>query len=309
MKNKKATNKEEVRKALAKAGHSLSINEISSLTGLRKGQVRNTANYYDSEIVSVGGGKIDLLTRAYKGRGLRVTPTRQDIEAGTVHSDELSVYLCPLRIKETIAIGEEGERFTLKKEFGVSDGQSLIGGFSRWYQMINFQVGDDIIFRCSSLENQEFNIFHLPSKERNEEEIACKNSQLGEMIYNFLKYTPDKFEHLYFLTRKSLLRGLYLEEILPDELFRVSSKDKYLLVLEKKYGEASFFGVGIKKYFHSYKEEYHLVSVFEDEILGKYGYCTECENPIIWDKKRGWRPAREDEYFDLSLDRSFFKLK
>jgi len=39
MKNKKVTNKEMVRKILAKAEYSLSINEISSLTGLKKAQV------------------------------------------------------------------------------------------------------------------------------------------------------------------------------------------------------------------------------------------------------------------------------
>jgi len=309
MKNKKVTNKEIVRKILAKAEYSLSINEVSSLTGLKKAQVRNTANYYGSEIVPVGRGKIGLLTRAYKGRGLRVTPTGQDIEAGIVHSDELSIYLWPFQIKEAIAISEEGEKFTLKKKFGVSDGQSLISGFSRWHQMINFQVGDDIIFRCCNLENQKFNIFRLPSRKRDEEEITCKNFQLGEMIYNFLKYTPNKFEHLYFLARKSLLRDLYLDEILPDELFRVLSKGKYLFVLEKKYGKASFLGVGIKKYFHSCKGEYHLVSILEDEILGKHGYCPECKSLMVWDKKRGWRSAREDEYFDLSLHKSFFKLK
>jgi len=81
MKNKKVSNREKIREALNKAGHSLSINEVSCLTGLAKTQVRNTANYYQSEIVPVGRGKIGLLTRAYKGRGLRVTPTRQGIEA------------------------------------------------------------------------------------------------------------------------------------------------------------------------------------------------------------------------------------
>ncbi len=308
MKNKKVTNKEIVRGALNKAGHSLSIDEVSSLTGLSKAQARNTANYYMGEIVPIGGGKIDLLTRAYKGRGLRVTPSREDIEAGIVHSDELFIYLWPLlQIKEALAISEGGERFTLKREIGLSAQQSVISGFTRWYRMTNFQAGDDIIFRCLNLENQEFNIFHLPFKERNEEEIARKNSQLGEIIYNFLKYTPHKFEHLYFLARKFLLRDLYLEEILPDELFRALSKSRYLFVLEKKYEKVSFFGVGIKKYFHSYGGEYHLVSIFEDEILGKHGYCTECKSPMIWDKKQGWRPAREDEYFDISLDKSFFE--
>ena len=308
MKNRKVTNKEKIREALNKAGHSLSINEVSSLAGLRKAQARNAANYYDSEIVPVGEGKIDLLTQAYKGRGLRVSPTRQDIEAGIVHSDELSVYLWPLReIKQAIAISERREKFALKKEFGLSDRQSVISGFSRWYQMTHFQVGDDIIFRCCSLGNQKFNIFHLPFKERNEEEIARKNYQLGEIIYNLLKYTPDKFENIYFLARKSLLRDLYLDEILPDELFRALSKNRYLLIFEVKYRKVSYFNLGIKKYFHSHAGEYHPVNILEDEILGKYGYCTECKNPMIWDKKRGWRSAREDEYFDISLDKGFFK--
>ncbi len=308
MKNKKVTNKDKIREALNKAGHPLSINEVSCLTGLGKTQVRNTANYYQSEIVPVGGGKIDLLTRAYKERGLRVTPSRQDIEAGIVHSDELSVYLWPLRIiKDAIAIGERGEKFALRKEFGLSDRQSVMSGFSRWYRMTNFQVGDDIIFRCCNLEKQEFNIFHLAFRARNEEEIARKNYQLEEIIYDFLKYTPDKSENIYFLARKALLRDLYLDEILPDELFRALSKNRYLLILEAKYRKVTHFNVGIKKYFHSHAGEYHPVSILEDEILGKYGYCTECENPMIWDKKRGWRSAREDEYFDIYLDKSFFK--
>jgi len=308
MKNKGVTNKEKVREALKRAGHPLSIDEVSSYTGLRKTQVRGTANYYNSDIVSVGGGKINLLTRAYKGRGLRLTPAGEDIEAGVVRGDELSVYLWPLRVpKEVIAIGEGGEKFTLKKEFGLSARQSVISGFSGWYKMENFQAGDDIILRCSDLEEQEFNIFHLPFKERKEEEIARKNHQLGEIIYNLLKYTPEKFEIIFFLARKFLLRDLYLEKILPDELFHALSKNRYLLIFEEKERKVSYFKIGIRKYFHSHRGEYHSVSILEDEILGKCGYCTKCESPMIWDKREGWRPAREDEYFKISLDKSFFK--
>jgi len=92
---------------------------------------------------------------------------------------------------------------------------------------------------------------------------------------------------------------------LPDELFRVLNKDKYLFVFLKK--NHGFLIVGIKKYFYFFKEGFHLVSIFEDEFLGKYGYCTECEKPMLWDKRQGWRPAREDEYFELSLNKDFFK--
>lgn len=304
MKNKKITNKEIVRKALLKVGHSLSIDEASSLTGLKKVQVRNTANYYGSGIVPVGKGRVDLLTRAYKSRGLRVTPTEQDIEQGIICSDELYVYLWAFLSKEPIVISEEGEKFTLQRKYRPSK-QQIIYDFSKWYQMTNFQAGDDIIFRCRDSEKQEFNIFHLPARKRNEEEILRKNSRLAEMVYNFLKYTPNKFEHFSFLARKSLLRDLYLEEILPDGLFRALSKDRYLFVFLKE--NYDLFGVGIKKYFHFYKGGFHLVSIFEDEFLGKYGYCTECENPMIWNERQGWRPAGEDEYFDLPLDKSFFK--
>jgi len=105
------------------------------------------------------------------------------------------------------------------------------------------------------------------------------------------------------IVKKALLKAGHSLSI--DEAS--SNKDRYLFIfLKEKY---DLFGVGIKKYFHFFKEGCHLVSIFEDEILGKHGYCTECESPMIWNKERGWRAAREDEYFDLPLDKSFFKLK
>lgn len=59
------------------------------------------------------------------------------------------------------------------------------------------------------------------------------NFQVGEMIHNFLKYTPNKFEHLYFLAGKSLLRDLYLDEILADELLCVKQRQIPLCLGEK----------------------------------------------------------------------------
>ena len=61
--NKRITNRKKVKEALNKAGLRLSIDEVSHLTGLTKTQVRNTANYYDNDIVLVGKGEIDMCMR------------------------------------------------------------------------------------------------------------------------------------------------------------------------------------------------------------------------------------------------------
>jgi len=186
--NKKITNKEKVKEALNKAGHRLFIDEVSHLTGLTKTQARGTANYYNSDIVSVGKGEIDLLSRAYKGRGLRVTPTEDDIRKGIILSDELFVYLwgIPRYIEEVTLLSENGMSFKGKREY-LSNSQSAMSGFNRWYKSINFHPGDDIIFKCRDLNNQEFEIFYLPFSKRNKKEILHQNNRLGEIIVN-VKY-------------------------------------------------------------------------------------------------------------------------
>jgi len=308
--NKKITNKEKVKEALNKAGHRLSIDEVSHLTGLTKTQARNTANYYNSDIVSVGKGEIDLLSRAYKGRGLRVTPTEDDIRRGIIRSDELSVYLwdIPRYIEEVTLLGENGMSFKGKREY-LPNSQSVMSGFNRWYQLMNFQPGDDIIFKCRDLNNQEFEIFYLPFSKRDEKEILRQNNRLGEIIYDILKHYVNKYEMIYFLARKYLLRDFYLKEILPDQITRALSTNPYLFIFEHRHQKISYLNVGIKKYFHYYKGVYHTVSIVKDEMIGKYGYCSECESFMKWDEKQGWRPAKEEEYFDITLDKSFFKRK
>jgi len=311
MKNKRVTNREKVKEVLDKIGHRLSIDEVSHLTGLTKTQVRNTANYYDSDIVPIGGGIINLLGRAYKGRGLRITPTKDDIRKGIICSDELFIYLWAIgrSFEEITLFSKDGVSFNPKREYGLSSSQSVIGGFREWYRLTKFQEGDDIIFKCHNLKNQEFEIFRLPSSRRDEEKILHQINRLGEMIYDMLKYSINKYEQLHFLARKYLLRDIYLDEILPDQIMRALSTNPYLLIFEEKYRKVSYLSIGIKKYFHYHKGTYHTVSVVEDEIIGKYGYCEECESFMKWDKKQGWRPAKEEEYFGITLDNSFFKRK
>ena len=53
---------------------------------------------------------------------------------------------------------------------------------------------------------------------------------------------------------------------------------------------------------YALKEKLVIFTHYDDFLR----YCTECENPMIWDERQGWRLAREDEYFDLSLDKIFF---
>ncbi len=311
MKNERITNKEKVRQALDRAGHRLSINEVLHLTGLTKAQVRGVANYYSSDIVPVGGGKIDLITRAYKGRGLRVAPTKDDIKAGIIHSDELFVYLWSVMhsLREVTLLSEDGINFKPKREYGLSTPQSVISGFSKWYKLTDFQAGDDIIFRCRDLKDREFEITRLPLQKRNKKEISYQNNILGEIIYDILNHSINKCEQVHFLALNYLLKDPYLDEILPDQLMQVININPYLFIYEKRLQKMSYFGVGIKKYFHYHKGTCHVVSVVKDEMIGKYGYCMECQSFMKWNEKQDWKPAGEDEYFDITLNSSFFKRK
>ena len=83
----------------------------------------------------------------------------------------------------------------------------------------------------------------------------------------------------------------------------------YLLIFEKRHRKLSYLSVGIKKYFHYHEGAYHRVSIVKDEMIGKYGYCIECQSFMKWDEKQGWRPTKEEEYFDIALDKSILKRK
>ena len=307
---KKKNNKEKVKKVLLEAGCPLQINEVSRLTGLTKNQVRGTASYYNSEIVPLGEGRIALIYHAYKGRGLRVTPKEEDIKEGIIESDELFCYLWPIHTPEEVTcIDSSGQKFTIKRKFSTSRKQNVITGFDKWYRKESFKQGDDIIFRCWNLKGREFEIYRLPAKERNEKEIARQNKKLQNLVYDILKYTPNKYENAYYLIRKYILKDLYLEEVLPDGLLQAIKDAKFLLIFRYPYRMISYFNVGIKKYFHYYRGQYHSVSVIEDKIMGKYAYCTQCERIMVWDKKGEWRPAQKEDFPDIFLDENFFKRK
>jgi len=310
VKNHRVTNRERVKSVLAGAGHRLSLSEVVELSGLTKSQVRGVANYYDSDIVPLGEGRIDLLTRAFKGRGLRVTPGEYDIRTGIVSNDELRVYLWYGRHRGDITlIDRDGAAFTVVKESVSSNGQGVVSGFADWYRRTEFQEDDDVIFRCLDLRKRVFTILRLPLEERDEEEMARRNEQLTEIIYNILKYTENKCEQVYFLTRKCLLRDLYLDETLPDQLTEVVPGNPYLLLLATAYRRLSYFSIGIRKYFHEHREELHPVSIIKDPVLGPYGYCQSCQSLMIWDKEQGWRIAQKEDYSHVILDRAFFKKK
>jgi len=62
VKNHRITNRERVKSVLAGVKHRLSLSEVAELSGLAKSQVIGIANYYGSDIVPVGEGRIDLFT-------------------------------------------------------------------------------------------------------------------------------------------------------------------------------------------------------------------------------------------------------
>jgi len=67
--------------------------------------------------------------------------------------------------------------------------------------------------------------------------------------------------------------------------------------------------VGLRKYYYLNEEsQYVLATVLSDEY-GRYGFCTLCDQRLIWEKDTGWRhPKDEAEWADSYLTKEFFDM-
>ncbi len=118
-----------------------------------------------------------------------------------------------------------------------------------------------------------------------------------------------------FLIRKYLFVYPYNNPISPDHLTKAIWNDKrFLISIRDKM--LSWTGsilthdlvVGLSKYYYlNEKGEYALVSVLSDEY-GRYGFCTLCDQRLIWEKNSGWRHSENENEWDNYLTKEFFNI-
>jgi len=308
-----------IHKLISKINRSLTVDEIVKYTGIPKVKIRQTLTTYDTTIVRIGSETYDTVERIYPGRTFRYTPKKIEIEKGLLFAEEdLHLFLTAAKDywSDIVLIDDVGNSHILKRNKPIGRRSFYFyQGLGKWYKKTGFEEGDDILFTCFNLEEKKYKIIHQKKRDRDEFTIKIKNKKLADMVYKILSYTILKYELDTFLVRKYLFVYPFSDPVPPDHLTKAIWDDKRFLISTRDkmlswtgHPMTGDLDIGLKKYyFLNEKGEYVLVEVLSDEY-GRYGFCTLCNERLIWEKDTGWRHCKDDtEWTDSYLTKDFFE--
>ncbi|MBI5123771.1 hypothetical protein HZA75_07990 [Candidatus Roizmanbacteria bacterium] len=308
-----------IKKLIEEKNRSLTINELIKFTGIKKDKIRQTLTTYDTAIVRVGAETYDTIERVYPGKTFRYTPKKIEVEKGVLFADEdvrfflIGVFDYDAKI---ILVDENKNEYPLKtcrpsKNIPFSYYRCL----EKWYKKIGFEYGDDILFTCLDFNQKKYKIVRQKKKDRDEFIIKIKNKKLADLVYNILSFTISKYELDMFLVRKYLFVYPYNDPAPPDSLVKAFWNDKRFLISTRDKmlswsGTLLTHGlnIGLRKYYYlNEKGEHALVTVLSDEF-GRYGFCTLCNQRLIWEKDTGWQHLENENDWADYLPKEFFKI-
>jgi len=309
-----------IKKLIEEKKKALTVDELVKLTGIPKDKIRQTITTYDTTVVRVGPQTYDTVERIYPGKTFRYTPQEKEIKKRVLSAEEdLHLFLTAARDywEDVTLIDDLNNQYFLKRSKAATKRSfSAYQGLALWYKKVGFKYGDDILFTCLDFSQKKYKIVHLKKKNRDEFVIKIKNKKLADFVYSILSFNMNKYEMDTFLIRKYLFIYPFNDPVPPDSLtkaiwndkrFLISTRDKmlswtgHLLTYE--------LSIGLRKYYYlNEKGEYVLVTVLSDEY-GRYGFCTLCDQRLIWEKDIGWRhPNDEMEWTDSYLTKEFFDM-
>lgn len=308
-----------IKKLIEENNKALTVDELVKFTGIPKDKIRQTLTTFNTTIVRVGPQTYDTVERVYPGKTFRYTPQEKEIKKGLLSAEEdIHLFLTAAHDywADIILIDETNNQYLLKRKKAYSKRSfSAYHGISPWYKRVGFEYGDDILFTCLDFNQKKYKIVHQKKKDRDEFVIKIKNKKLADLVYSILSYTIPKYELDMFLVRKYLFVYPYKDSIPPDSLVKAIWNDKRFLISTRD-KMLSWSGtllthnldIGLRKYYYlNDKGEYALVSVLSDEY-GRYGFCTLCDQRLIWEKDSGWcHSENEGDWVDY-LTKEFFDL-
>jgi len=309
-----------IKKLIEEKNKALTIDELIKFTGIPKEKIRQTLTIYDKTIVRVGPQTYDIVERVYPGKTFRYTPQKKEVEKGVLLAEEdVSLFLIGVYDygAKIILIDENKNQYPLRTCKSSKNIPFLYyRGLEKWYKRIGFEYGDDILFTCLDFNQKKYKIVHQKKKNRDEFVIKIKNKKLADLVYSILSYTMSKYELDMFLVRKYLFVYPFNDPVPPDHLTKAIWNDKRFLISTRDKMLSSTghplthnLEIGLRKYYYlNEKGEYALATVLSDEY-GRYGFCTLCEQRLIWEKGTGWRhPKDEAEWDDSYLTKEFFDM-
>lgn len=312
--------KQQIRKTLEEKGKAMTITELSKALRLPEIKVRQTLTSFEYDIVRIGPKVFDLTERIYKGKTFRYTPDKTEIEKGVLKAEEdvhLFLTACISFWSDINLVDKEGNSHILKR-LKIPRGLPFdyYRGIEKWYKKSNFELGDDMLFKCIDLKTHKFLINRQKRKERDELKITVKNRQLGDFIYDIIIHSMIKYEMDLFLVRKYLFVFPFNDPVPPDSLVKALSKD-YRFLISKDKKMLSWSGhlldeelsIGIRKYYFKNEDGEYVPVIIDQDEFGKYGYCSLCSERVIWEKETGWRHTLSDaEWADSYIPPEFFKI-
>lgn len=311
------TTRELITAVLEKKGEALTIDELVRETHIPASKLRNVLTPYSYDIVRVGHKIFDLAYRVYPGKKFRYRPNEDEIKKGIISiCDDLYLFLttCFDYMAEITLIDQKKNVYTVKRS--KSRKQPLhFTGLKKWYRETTFKKGDDILFTCIDLTNHTYSFFHERKECRDEFAIAVRNRELADMVFDILNHSVSKYESDLFLVRKYLFIYPFEKDPPPDQLVHALSTDKRFLI--SKFNKMlswtghwldNWLTIGLRKYYYQDKEGAWVpVSIITDKF-GRYGFCTQCSQRMVWSKHDGWQHINEDsDYVDTYLDKTFFQ--
>lgn len=301
--------REKIKQALIKHGSAMTIEQLSEITELSPIHIRQAINFFDNKIVRVGEKTFDLISKVFVGKMFRFTPTQENISGGTLsYYGGINAFLSARRNPETVTlIDQKGNAFFIHHTFPkYGSRRNHFSGLKKLYTSLDVHYGDDVTFTCIDIDIFKFLVQRVTISERNNLQIKIRNRALADYIVNILKYSYAHSEQELFLVEKYLYSYPYFSDPPPDELYRAIADDPRFIfsprdVISINDGNIltmELIGptVGLKKYF--YKDpsgRYFWVSIqVDDEYGGKYGWCSECWNRMVWEPGSGWRHAKDE---------------
>ncbi|HCS79291.1 TPA: hypothetical protein DIV55_06165 [Patescibacteria group bacterium] len=312
------SNKQLLQKALEENGTALTIVELSQKTQLQVAKIRQTLTTWEKDIVRIGPQTYDLKWRVYCGKTFRHTPQAIEIEKGIL-STETDVYyylIASFDYRAKITLYDEDDvayPLTDRKQ-SKNLKLSYLSGLSKWFKKYNFEVNDDILFTCKDIKTHEFKIRRQKKQERDEFIIAAKNRRLADLVYDIINHTLPKQEGDMFLIRKYVYVYPFNDPVPPDGLIKVLANNKRFLIsnIDKMYSWTGhrikdFLTVGLRKYYLQNDKKDWIPVIIDTDEFGKYGYCSQCSERVIWESDIGWHHTKTDfESAESYIPNEFF---
>lgn len=311
-----------LKEILMREGKVLTVDKLSSLSGIPVVKLRQTLTTWEFEIVRVAPKTYDLAERIYIGKTFRHTPEKIEVKNKILQTeDDIHLFLTSAHDynADITLVDELNNYYHLHRIIHSQKYKfSYFEGINKWFRRIEFEYGDDMLFTCISLSDHKFFIKREKKKDRDEFKITVKNKKLADLIYNILSYTFTKYEDILFLFRKYLYVYPFNDPIPPDHISKALFNDKRFL-LTKRDKLLSWTGhyikdfrniIGLRKFYFKNSDGFYVPVLIEKDEFGRYGFCSQCNERMVWKEGVGWRHTRSDlEWSEVYLPLRFFKIE